>query len=160
MKRALGVIVLLILVGAAAALAAEVRLGAELALGPEPQFPAGNQLNARVAYAAGHVLAVWTDSASTITGASFDGAPLALPSSPLVGIVAGRANFLVVTEQDTPDHTATLVLGTRVGVEGRVLDAAPISIVRGAFGFFPGGIASNGSQYVLALNAKPFGLSS
>jgi hypothetical protein len=142
--------------------AAEVRLGAEMPLGPAPQFtPAVAQSNVQIAYASSHMLAVWTTE-KTMFGA-LDGAPVAFSvSNPfdlaILGVAGGRNNFLVVFRAYSP---ANSLFALRVGFDGRVLDPDPIVVPIGANqNALDGGVAYDGSEFVTVNLRKRQGLSS
>ena len=164
MKRIFVVVAAMFVLAAGSTTAADVRLGAEMPLGPAPQFAAGAQIDVQVAYGAGHTLAVWLNDNRTAMSGAFDGAPIALPSNSnglkIVGVAAGRRNFLIAFEQMSADLLTTPVVGLRVGFDGGVLDAAPLVLVQDTHGFWDGGVASDGSGYTVAVSKKPQGLPS
>ncbi len=163
MRRAFGVALVATMVSLSGLMAAEVRLGAEIPLGPAPQFAGGvAQVGVQIAYASSHTLATWvTDKA--VFGA-LDGAPVAFSESnpydfKIMGVAGGRRSFLVVFREATPYLT---LLALRVAFDGRILDPTHIEIPIGANqnALGDGGVAYDGSEFVTVCTRKRQGLSS
>ncbi len=140
----------------------KVQLSAETALGPAPVFTAASsQLHARVARTPAHQLAVWvTDQAlaGALDGSRVDFA-LVGKNPAIVGIAAGQRNFLLAYQVRMPDFSTPL-LALRVGFDGRVADATPIMVLADTRGTWSGGVAYDGSEFVIATMIKAAGLPS
>ncbi|HXH37428.1 MAG TPA: hypothetical protein VNN08_02270 [Thermoanaerobaculia bacterium] len=138
-----------------------IQLGPEIPLGPAPGFNAGSQqLQVRLAQASSHLFAVWV-SDQNLTG-SLDGSrvDIAIGNTPaIVGVTGGRTNFLVAYQVMMPDFSTPL-LALRIGFDGRVLDAAPIVVLPDTRGVWGGGVAYDGSEFVIATMIKAAGLPS
>jgi hypothetical protein len=144
-------------------MADELRLGAEIPLGPAPQFVAGvTQVDVQIAHTSSHTLAAWvTDKA--LFGA-LDGAPVPFSASSLysfgiLGVAGGRRSFLVVFRTAIP-YTSLQAL--RVGFDGRILDPVSIEIPIGADqnAAEDGGVAYDGTGFVTVCTRKRQGLPS
>jgi hypothetical protein len=161
MMRAICVSACVLLAGQTLAGAA-VQLSPEVALGPAPAYTAGTpQLNVQIARASSHLLAVWVTDQG-LAGA-LDGSPVALATSgvtpAILGVAAGQTNFLLAYQVRMPDF-ATPLLALRIGFDGRVLDPAPLVVVPDTRGTWGGGVAYDGSEFVIVTMIKAAGLSS
>ena len=115
------------------------------------------ELAAQVAYAQSHQLAVWLDEFSSTIRGVFDGLPLTIRSagSPRsitsVRLAAGAQNFLVTWWERRPNGNSR-VFARRIGLDGRLLDAAPIEVFSAAANLFEYDldVAYGNSEYLVA----------
>src|SRR5258708_3900340 len=155
--RALGAALVATMVSLSGMMAAEVRLGAEIPLGPAPQFPGGvAQVRIQISHASSHTLAAWVTNKAMF--GALDGAPVAFSESDpndfkIMGVAGGRRSFLVVFREVTP---YSILLALRVGFDGRILDPVHIEIPIGANQNAMGdaGVAYDRSQFVTVCTTK------
>ena len=162
MDRAIAIAACLLLTALPCFAASSIQLGPEVPLGPAPGFNVGSQqLQVRLAQTSAHMFAVWVSDQGLT--AALDRSRVDLPligSNPsIVGVAGGRTNFLVAYQARMTDFSTPL-LALRVGFDGRVLDAAPIVVLSDTRGVWGGGVAYDGSEFVIATMIKPAGLPS
>jgi hypothetical protein len=161
MHRTIAISACLLLAALPSLAASSIQLGPEVPLGPAPGFNVGSQqVQVRVAQTLSHLLAVWVSDQGLT--AALDGSRVDLPlgSTPtMVGVAGGHTNFLVAYQVRMADFSTPL-LAVRVGFDGRVLDQTPIVVLSDTRGVWGGGVAYDGSEFVIATMIKPAGLPS